>query len=161
MDWVSAGTGIHPSPAPSQLASPAHIGVAVGGYEAIRTYLWLGMADEHTPHRRDLLALLPSMGNYLKSNTVPPEAVDAEGIVVEHNAPPGFSAAVVPYLEALGLHDQAAGQLAHLAATKDPTSGLYGPRQAYYDQNLSLFATGWSEHRFHFDRTGHLVPRWK
>ncbi len=161
MDWVAAGTTIHPSPAPSQLASPAHIGIAVGAYEAIRTYLWLGLADEQTPNRRDLLALVPSMATYLKSNAIPPEAVDAQGIVVEHNAPPGFSAAVVPYLEALGMHGQAAAQLAHVAATRDATSGLYGARQAYYDQNLILFATGWSEHRYRFDSAGHLVPQWK
>ena len=161
MDWVSAGTTIQPSPAPAQLASAAHIGVAVGSYEAIRTYLWLGLANEHAPNRRELLAQIPAMATYLKANNAPPETVDASGIVVSRDAPPGFSAAVVPYLEALGLHNQAAALLARLAATQDPASGLFGPRQAYYDQNLILFATGWAEQRFRFDPSGRLVPRWK
>ena len=160
MNWVSAGGGIHPSATPPQIAS-AHPGVPIGSYDAIRVYLWLGLADPGTSNRRELLAQVPAMGAYLKSNARPPEAVDAQGVVLDHNPPPGFSAAVVPYLETLGLHDQAQSQLALLAATRDPVSGLYGKQQAYYDQNLALFATGWSEQRFRFDPAGRLLPQWK
>jgi hypothetical protein len=34
------------------------------------------------------------------------------------------------------------------------------PAERYYDQNLALFATGWAEERYRFDREGCLKVRW-
>ncbi len=164
MDWIAAGSGVHPAPAPAQLTpstSSAHPAVAVGSYDAIRVYLWLGLTDPATPNRRQLLDQLPAMAAYLKSNLIPPAAVDAHGAILDRDAPPGFSAAVIPYLEALGLDKEAHTQLTRLGATRDPATGLFGKQGAYYDQNLALFATGWIEGRFRFDRSGQLTPRWK
>jgi endoglucanase len=48
-----------------------------------------------------------------------------------------------------------------LAATKDAASGLYGKTANYYDQNLALFANGWIEGRYRFDRDGKLRVKWK
>ena len=73
----------------------------------------------------------------------------------------GFSAAVVPYLHALGMKDQEKQQMDRLAATKDKGSGLYGHGGDYYDQNLAMFATGWGEHRFQFEADGRLRVKWK
>jgi endoglucanase len=47
-------------------------------------------------------------------------------------------------------------QVERLAATKDAASGLYGKNASYYDQNLALFANGWVEERYRFDRDGKL-----
>jgi len=38
---------------------------------------------------------------------------------------------------------------------------LYGASQAYYDQNLALFSTGWSEQRYRFESDGKLDVKWK
>ena len=101
------------------------------------------------------------MSTYLQKQLLPPEIVDEHGTVLSTNVSPGFSAAVVPYLEQLGHHNEARTQLTRLEATRDPASGLFGKQPVYYDQNLALFATGWTEHRFRFDRAGRLTVPWK
>ena len=162
MDWVAAGSSVHPSLSPTQLATGKTEGLTpIGAYEAIRVYLWLGIADPSTPTLKGLLADTSGMSNYLKTAVTPPLEVDATGKILNPDAPVGFSAAVVPYLSALNLKTQEKSQQDRLVAMKDATTGLYGREAAYYDQNLALFATGWSEQRFRFDRDGRLKPQWK
>ena len=161
MDWVAAGNTLHPSVTPAQVAANDHTAVPVGSYDAIRVYLWLGLADKDTPRLRELFAGTAGMAGYMKSQVTPPLQVDATGHVLNPNPPVGFSAAMIPYLHALGMKNQERDQVNRVAALKDPGTGLYGRESAYYDQNLVLFATGWSEGRFRFDRDGKLVPRWK
>ena len=161
MDWVTAGSGIHPSATPAQHATGDAGTMPVGAYEAIRVYLWLGIADPDTRGLHLLLTRVPAMAAYLDSHPIPPEKVDAQGKVLSPNGPPGFSAAVIPYLQAVGKNSQAKIQSDRLASTRDLTTGLYGKSADYYDQNLALFATGWSEGRFRFDRDGKLRVKWK
>jgi endoglucanase len=161
MDWISAGTAIHPSVTPAQLASGIQDKPPLGSYDAIRVYLWLGIADPATPGVRALLPHLPAMAAYLKSHVTPPEQVDSSGRILSPNGPPGFSAAVIPYLHALGGKDQEKLQMDRLAATRTPALGLYGQNAEYYDQNLALFSTGWSEQRYRFDRDGNLRVKWR
>ena len=161
MDWVAAGTTIRPSISPAQRATGDHSDVPVGAYEAIRVYLWLGLTDEGTPGLTAMLAQVPSMVAYLQHELTPPQEVDAQGKVTKRDAPPGFSAAVVPYLHLLGKRTEERAQLTRLGATRDEASGLYGKQAAYFDQNLALFATGWTEQRYHFDRGGKLIVRWR
>lgn len=156
MDWVSAGTGVRPSPPPDKADA-----LAVGSYDAIRVYLWLGISDPDAPTIRELLAAVPGMANYMQSHTVPPEVVDASGRILSVNAPPGFSAAIVPYLQAVGMSKQARMQMDRLASAKNPAMGLYGRTPVYYDQNLALFSTGWAEKRYGFDRDGRLKVKWR
>jgi endoglucanase len=156
MDWVSAGTGIRPSPPPDKVDA-----VPVGSYDAIRVYLWLGISDPNTPRIRELLAGVSGMGAFMKSHATPPEVVDAGGRVLSLNAPPGFSAAVAPYLQTIGMKAQARAQMDRLAATRNPALGLYGKSPVYYDQNLALFSTGWVEQRYRFDRDGRLKVKWR
>ncbi len=132
-----------------------------GSYDAIRVYLWAGMTNPATPQARNSLGAIPAMAEYLKVQPEPPAKVDAKGQVMDPKGPVGFSAAVVPYLPALGLKKKAEGQLKLVAAARNPSTGLYGRDQAYYDQNLVLFALGWSEGRFRFDRAGKLQVEWK
>ncbi len=161
MDWIAAGTTIRPSASQAEIAAGNNSAVPVGSYDAIRVYLWLGMTDEALPGLSALLAQLPSMANYLSKELIPPGSVNAEGVVVDKSAPPGFSAAVLPYLHLLGRRREEHVQLTRLEATRDANSGLFGKQPVYYDQNLALFATGWTEQRFHFDRSGKLVVQWK
>lgn len=161
MDWVTAGEGIHPSPTPAQHAAGDAGAMPMGSYDAIRVYLWLGIADSDTRGVKPLLPHLPAMANYLGSHLVPPQQVDAQGRVINPNGPPGFSAALIPYLRALGKNSQAKTQLERLDLSRDAASGLYGKNADYYDQNLALFATGWLEGRYRFDRNGMLRVKWK
>jgi endo-1,4-beta-D-glucanase Y len=160
MDWVSAGTEIRPSLSPAQLAAGASDRSPIGSYDAIRVYLWLGIADPATTGVQALLPRISGMAEYLKVHVTPPEQVDSLGRVLSTNAPPGFSAALIPYLHALGLKAPEKLQIDRLAATRDTGQGLYGRNAAYYDQNLALFSTGWSEQRYRFDRNGSLRVKW-
>jgi endoglucanase len=81
--------------------------------------------------------------------------------VVRAEAPVGFSAAVAPYLNALGMKAQAKLQQDRLIAAQDPATGLYGHPGEYYDENLALFSTGFIEQRFRFERDGRLHLKWK
>ena len=101
------------------------------------------------------------MAGYLKTHPLPPQQVDQQGRPINPNAPPGFSAAVIPYLRAVGMGSQSMTQMERLAATKDAANGLFGNNGDYYDQNLALFATGWIEQRYRFDRGGVLRVKWR
>ncbi len=162
MDWVSAGpSGVKPSVNPATPTSAPSNAIPIGSYDAIRMYLWMGMADRRTPGVQESLEQMGGMATYLHTHALPPLRVDATGTVLQPDAPVGFSAAVVPYLSAVGLKAEMATQNGRLIAVFDPKSGLYGHDTAYYDQNLALFATGWNEGRFHFEENGRLKVKWK
>ena len=161
MDWIAAGTTIRPSISAGQRAADDRSAVPIGAYEAIRVYLWLGLTDEGTPGLAAMLAQVPGMAGYLQHEMIPPLEVDAQGQVTKRESPPAFSAAVIPYLQLLGKQNEEHAQLIRLGATRDPATGLYGKQAAYYDQNLALFATGWTEQRYRFDRGGKLIVRWR
>jgi endoglucanase len=161
MDWVSAGGNLSPSPSPAQYAIGDPAAHSIGSYDAIRVYLWLGIADQDTPGVHELLANLPGMADYMKNHPIPPQQVDEAGSVLDANSPVGFSAAVGPYLNALGMSLEEKSQADRLNSLKDSTTGLYGREAAYYDQNLALFSRGWAEQRFRFGRDGRLKVRWR
>jgi endoglucanase len=157
MDWAqyTVNAGWKPVALPGQKDA-----VAMGSYDAIRVYLWAGMTDPATPGAKACLGAVQGMATYLKTQLLPPAKVDDKGVVINADGPVGFSAAVVPYLQALGMEQQAGLQLDRVGATKDTATGLFGREQVYYDQNLALFALGWKEGRFHFDRQGGLSVQW-
>ncbi len=158
MDWVGAGTGVRPIPAPGSKETQA-----IGSYDAIRVYLWLGISDPATPGRGELLGYVTGMAAYLKSHTVPPEKVDSAGKALNAAGPAGFSAALVPFLDAERMRSEQKVQADRLAGMKDPASGLYGngPNDLrYYDQNLALFSTGWTDERYRFGSDGRLRVKW-
>ncbi len=161
MDWVAAGSSILPSVSPAQLAAGDYTVPPLGSYDAIRVYLWLGLSDKATPGLKSLFDATSGMSAYLATEVTPPHKVDGQGIVIATDAPVGFSAAVLPYLQILGLKKQAKTQMDRIGAVKDANTGLYGKIPAYFDQNLILFATGWTEGRYHFDRDGKLVTNWR
>ncbi len=161
MDWVVSGATTLPSGTPAELAAGKTDVTPVGSYEAIRVYLWLGIADKGTEGVARSLGYSNGMAHYMQGNVVPPLQVSADGKVVNPEGTVGFSAALIPYLTAMGLKDQVKTQVNRLGASADPASGLYGRSGLYYDQNLALFATGWQEGRFRFDRDGRLKLKWK
>ena len=133
---------------------------AEGSYDAIRVYLWAGMLDPATPGRDAILNTLSGMAALVRTNAVPPAKVSAAGRITDPNGPIGFSAALLPYLDALGERTLEREQISRLAAAADAGTGLYGIPARYYDQNLALFALGARERQFWFDANGALNTRW-
>ena len=155
MDWIEADPDLKPGSPPYSGAAP------VGSYDAIRVYLWLGLSNPATPGLPGLLRAAPGMAGYLRSSEAPPEKVDAHGAILSRNSPVGFSAALIPYLQALGMNTEAAAQAHRVDLARNPQTGLVGLSGSYYDQNLALFATGWAEHRFRFDPGGQISVAWR
>jgi len=156
MDWMTAGPGGLRASLPPGISAV----VPMGSYDAIRVYLWLGMADPKTDGVRQSMAAMKGMAEYLKGHTFPPEFVTSAGKDFGGNAPVGFSAAVIPFLRAEGMRKEEQAQQNRLVALRNDKSGLYGKEAAYYDQNLALFATGWVEERFRFEADGRLRLKW-
>jgi endoglucanase len=148
-DWVDYHPDTRFTPSP------------VGSYDAIRVYLWAGMLDPATPGRDGVLNAVAGMARHLRSTQSPPAKVTLEGRIEDRNGPPGFSAALVPYLLAVGEEELSRQQEARLQSSFNAKSGLYGNPARYYDQNLALFAVGWRERQFWFDAQGRLMTRWK
>ena len=161
MDWVTAGGILSPAASPAAHETGDRTGQAEGSYDAIRVYLWLGIADPETKGIQESLAAMHGMAAYMKHVAVPPRVVSENGTVTKADGPVGFSAAVVPYLHAINMKAEEKIQTDRVAAMKDPSTGLYGPGALYYDQNLVLFANGWKEERFRFERFGKLKVKWR
>lgn len=122
-----------------------------GSYDAIRVYLWAGMMSDKDPDKARLLRRLTGMKSALASDPLPPERIDARTGKREGTGPIGFSAALLPFLDSLG-----AGQAANRQRQRLNT--LQRVPKAYFERALVLFALGWTEKRFRFDRDGQLLP---
>ena len=148
-DWAEfkSGKGLIP-------ASP-------GSYDAIRVYLWAGMLDSGTAERDSILKALSGMARYLHTNAVPPAKVKSDGGVEDPKSPVGFSAALAPYLSALGEKNLESEQMSRVQSEINTKNGLYGNPARYYDQNLLLFGLGWKSRQFWFDSQGHLITAWQ
>ena len=159
MDWMqfNTQTGWKPVPLPGQTA----VSSGLGSYDAIRVYLWTGMADRGTPQESTCMDAISGMARYLKTALLPPARVDEHGMVVDADGTVGFSAALIPYLTTAGMQKQSDDQRERVTATKDSTTGLFGHDKNYYDQNLALFGLGWNEQRFRFEKDGRLKVKWK
>ena len=128
---------------------------AVGSYDAIRVYLWAGVA---APSRltRDLLKALGGMATAISPSGNPPQSVNAADGSREGVAPAGFSAALLPYLAALGQVREGARQ----RQRAQTMFAAQGDSTRYYDQVLGLFGLGWAERRYRFLSSGQLwLPR--
>jgi endoglucanase len=148
-DWTEFKTGASIQPAPT-----------IGSYDAIRVYLWAGMLDKSTQHRDALLNSLSGMENYLRTNAIPPAKVRPDGTVEDPKGPVGFSAALIPYAEALQLEQIKTQQTSRVQSDFKPQTGLLGAPPRYYDQNLALFGLGFSQKQFWFDSRGALRLNW-
>ncbi|KAF1021382.1 MAG: Endoglucanase [Paracidovorax wautersii] len=119
----------------------------VGSYDAIRCYLWAGMTAPGG--MRQALA---------QSGGMPPEKVAVQTGQANGTGPLGFSAALLPYLRALGDDRLYQGQLRRVRSQL-PEDGA-GELPVYYDMVLSLFALGWVEGRYRFLPDGRLALPW-
>ncbi len=126
-----------------------------GSYDAIRTYLWAGMTDAADPLRAKLLAGLSGPLQMLRSQGAFAEKIDTRLGVGSGKPPPGFAAALLPYLSALAQPALVRGQAALI-----PASGAAAAALTYYDRCLVLFGKGWLDRRYRFSADGRLQPAW-
>jgi endoglucanase len=155
LDWVKYSTEKGWEPGKGPASEPK------ASFDAIRVYLWAGMTDSHTRGRKELLAALQGMRTYMKDNFYPPMIVSVEGKVAADHAGVGYSAALLPFLKAVGDSKALTLQLSRLDVARKTQSALYGDPPRYYDQNLALFGTGWVQNLFRFTSEGALEVRWR
>lgn len=126
-----------------------------GSYDAIRVYLWLGLSTAvmGDPAGAAVQAHFAPMAAATEALGAPPEHIDTRGGAGTGSAPPGFSAALLPWLQSLGRTDALRQQ--QLRVQERPPAP-----DAYYDQVLRLFGQGALEGRFAFDANGLLLTAW-
>ncbi|MBB3257441.1 endoglucanase [Paraburkholderia bannensis] len=132
--------------------APTH---AESAYNAIRVYLWAGMLAFDDPLRAQTLATFSPLSAFVAAHGFPPERVDTQtGTPGPSEGNGGFSAAVAPYLSALGRTDLADAQVerSRTLAQKSPPG--------YYSSVLMLFGLGYLQGLYHFDAQGRVAPAW-
>jgi endoglucanase len=125
-----------------------------GSFNAIRVYLWAGVMHPKAPGRKALLDTLAPMARFVRDQGFPPESIDILTAQASGPAPSGFSAALLPFLQAVG--DEKALQSQRLRLQARPLRST-----AYYEQVLALFGLGAFERQYRFTVTGQLMARWK
>ncbi len=130
----------------------------LGSYDAIRTYMWAGMTPPSDPLARPMLSALQGMLRASQATGLPPEQVQVLTGATRNTGPVGFSAALLPYFEALGETRLRDVQGARVQTAFTPGNPNPPP---YYDYVLALFATGWAEQRYRFLASGTAQFRWE
>ena len=159
-DWIG-----YRAASPEQgLFVPSPLRGGVGSYDAIRTYLWAGITPPDDPHSAPILASLGAMVAAVAATGLPPEKIEITSGRTENTGPFGFSAALVPYLQAQNktwlAETQARRALEGIKASLSEERLKVG-QPPYYDFVLSLFALGWQEQRYAFRPDGGLVLKWE
>ncbi|MCE4059756.1 cellulase [Pandoraea sputorum] len=126
-----------------------------GSYNAIRVYLWAGMLAPASDDFRALMHAFPGMLKYVAAHGAPPERVNTRDGTARQDGGSGFSAALVPLLQAVG--DTA---LARAQADRARSLDAQSP-PGYYSSVLSLFGLGWHDARFRFAADGTLQVPWE
>ncbi|MET0388135.1 MAG: cellulose synthase complex periplasmic endoglucanase BcsZ [Polyangiales bacterium] len=133
---------------------------ALGSYDAIRVYLWSAFLPESEPERASLTRAADSFNALVaRIGRVPEKIGVAQAEVSEQDGPPGFWAVAFASAKARGDHTRAAELADRLDASR--AGGLYGTPPAYYDQNLALFALGFTQARYRFRSDGSLQLPWE
>ena len=126
-----------------------------GSYDAIRVYLWAGLLSPSDPFRAALLLQLQGMKEAIKSLGYPPLEVNTLTGTLSGTGAFGFSAALIPFLNASEAYDLAEEQSLRVHATSDSEKN-----DAYYGQALNLFSSGFLAQRFRFTLVGRLETPW-
>jgi endo-1,4-beta-D-glucanase Y len=155
-DWASYRSGVPGADAAAAGFERDSLSAAdrVGSYDAVRAYLWLGLTSSADPARAALLRHLAPMADLVERRGAPPESVDVLAGSAQGEGPPGFSAALLPFLDALARTAAAQAQQERLQARRPSPD-------AYYDRALALFGLGWRDRRFSFAADGSVVPAWQ
>jgi endoglucanase len=130
----------------------------VGSYDAIRVYLWAGIASSADPLAKPWLATLGGMRAKVAQTGFPPEKVSSTTGAASGEGPLSYWGALAPYFKSLGDEHGLGLAREHLAALD---THLPGREPVYYDRVLGLFGTGFIDGRYRFDEAGRLVPSWR
>nr|WP_153391441.1 cellulose synthase complex periplasmic endoglucanase BcsZ [Pseudomonas sp. FSL R10-1350] len=136
----------------------------LGSYDAIRTYMWAGLMPARDRLRKPLLDSLGGMLQATTEDGVPPEKVQVTTGAHSGAGPFGFSAALLPYLKALGkttLQKEQALRVDQLMAQSLTPEAVKLAQPPYYFFVLSLFSLGYMDNRYHFLDDGKLQPMWE
>ena len=136
----------------------------LGSYDAIRTYMWAGLMPARDRLRKPLLDSLGGMLQATTEDGVPPEKVQVTTGAHSGAGPFGFSAALLPYLKALGkttLQKEQASRVDQLMAQSLTPEAVKLAQPPYYFFVLSLFSLGYMDNRYHFLDDGKLQPMWE
>jgi endoglucanase len=126
-----------------------------GSFNAIRVYLWAGTLAENEPVRTVFIRHFAPMLRVIENNGAPPQEIDTRHGTVKDPGPAGFSAAMLPLLEAAKKPQLLRQQRLRIEA-KSPLER----DDNYYEQSLTLFGLGWMENHYRFASDGALTPRW-
>lgn len=130
----------------------------LGSYDAIRVYLWAGLASASDPLAKPWLNAVRGMSERVAQTGVPPEKVAVATGNGTGEGPLSYWGALAPYFAALGDTRSLALARTHLAALDNTVPGH---EPVYYDRVLGLFGTGAIDGRYRFDADGQLVPAWR
>jgi endo-1,4-beta-D-glucanase Y len=126
----------------------------VGGYAAIRVYLWTGLLPASDPARARIVSALRPILESVEARAAPVEIIDTQTLEMHGEGPPGFSAALLPMLANARM---TATLQTHRQRAAD---GSLQNNQSQYSDALTLFGLGWLEQRYRFNRSGLLSVRW-
>ena len=124
----------------------------IGGYNAIRVYLWLGMLSNDDPDKQSLMAHYSPMLKVIQQDAFVAEQYDTALKVQSGYHPIGFHAAVLPFLVSANDVLTTTNFLNKVTTTEPSTKPDY-----YYDSVLKLFGKGWLEHKYEFNQDGLLM----
>lgn len=136
---------------------PDSVKAPVSSYDAIRVYLWAGMLSKDAPEHAVWMKHFAQMATLITEKGAP-EYVDVYSLQAKGHQAAGFSAALLPFIAALG-EDTQLNQQKNLVA-EHTVNGFLGEQAHYYDQVLALFGVGFIEDHYRFDAKGQLEPRW-
>lgn len=126
----------------------------VGGYNAIRVYLWTGMLADKDPLKRLLANHLAPMVTRSAQRDAVVEEIDTQSLIEKGSGGHGFSAALLPLL----VHHRQTDALTHHRSVA--AAHVAKNNQSYYNDALSLFGLGWIEQRYRFEANGFLKVPW-
>ena len=135
-----------------------------GSYDAIRVYLWAGVTPDVDPLATRIRNALKGMSAATAMLGFPPESVATLTGATTGTGPFGFSAAMAPYLKAIGQTKAAGEQLQrarHLQADSLSEQNVAQRQPPYFDYVLSLFGIGWIDGRYAFNPSGTLRAPWR
>ncbi|MCR2747881.1 cellulose synthase complex periplasmic endoglucanase BcsZ [Limnobacter parvus] len=127
-----------------------------GSYDAIRTYLWVAITSKQDNNRGRLMQSVFAYMQLANRLGEPLERVDTSTGIWDGTAAPGFFYALEPLAVELKLTRLLTAIRAKQSEIK---SQSYTPL-AYYDWVLLLYAKGWMDGRYRFDKNGALQVSW-
>lgn len=124
----------------------------LGGYNAIRVYLWLGMLSNDDPDKPGLMAQFEPMLKAIGADGYVAEQYDIKTKAQIGYKPLGFRAAVLPFLASANNSSRVGEFLKELDARE-----LSNQPDHYYESVLILLGKGWAEHKYQFNKDGMLI----